>query len=366
MKKIKVLITGPSLQDQGGVANYYNAILPYLSARRVQVHYLEIGSTSGRGRMLHVLRDQFQVWRAIRTLDPEIIHVNPSLDMRSFIRDGLFIFLSKLRRKPVIVFFRGWQVPFEKKVERLFRWFFVSTYLRADGYIVLANRFSGKLREWGVTAPVYLGSTAVADELLTGFSLESKLVNVNLYDGIKLLYLARLERDKGILELIEAVILLLEKGLDVSLTVAGEGMMLEEVRKQLLKLGRHAGRIRLIGYVRGADKVSTLQSSHVYCFPTQYGEGMPNSVLEAMGFGLPVITCAAGGLEDFFQDTKMGVLLQGNTPNEIAGAIESLIADPGKLAAISRFNYEFIQANYLASKVAERLCGHYLEILGRR
>ncbi len=107
MSTIKVLITGPSLRDQGGVANYYNAVLPWLPGNGIEAEYVEIGSTHAGKRARLILRDQVRVWRAAGRLQPDIVQVNPSLDIRSFLRDGLFLLLARLRGRPVLVFFRG-------------------------------------------------------------------------------------------------------------------------------------------------------------------------------------------------------------------------------------------------------------------
>jgi len=56
--------------------------------------------------------------------------------------------------------------------------------------------------------------------------------------------------------------------------------------------------VKFLGYVRGPNKVDALENNDIYCFPSYFGEGMPNSVLEALAFGMPVITCCVGGLTD--------------------------------------------------------------------
>jgi glycosyltransferase involved in cell wall biosynthesis len=66
--------------------------------------------------------------------------------------------------------------------------------------------------------------------------------------------------------------------------------------------------------VRGAAKKELLMSHHLLCFPTQYGEGMPNSMLEAMASGMAVMTCPIGGIRDFFEEPEMGVLLKNVEP----------------------------------------------------
>ncbi len=366
MKKIKVLITGPSLQDKGGVANYYNAVYPRLLTEAMQVYYLEIGSTHGQGRLWHLIGDPVRLWRKITAFQPDIVHVNPSLGPKSFLRDGLFILLARLRKRPVLVFFHGWDVSFERTVSRRFGWFFGITYKKADNFIVLAKSFADCLRGWGVVAPVYMETTVVADDMLENFSISRKLVQLEETRSIKLLFLARLERKKGVVELVRAVMELLDRGKPIELTVAGVGPAMEEISRLLADNAKYRNRIHIVGYVTGKDKFDILNSHHIFCFPTQYAEGMPNSITEAMAFGMPVITCPVGGMADFFVDGQMGALLESVNINEISRTIEDLVSDREKSVCIARCNHEYALKRFLASKSAEMLRARYTEMVRSR
>src|SRR5690242_15547298 len=100
---MKVLLVGPHLDDPGGVASYYNSVVPRFSGSDVSIEYLEIGSASDNGFWRHKVTDQIRFWREIEEFDPDIVHINPQLDLLSFVRDGLFVIAAKYRRKPVLV-----------------------------------------------------------------------------------------------------------------------------------------------------------------------------------------------------------------------------------------------------------------------
>jgi len=352
---MKVLVVGPDRSDPGGVANYYNAVFPRLSDQSIAVEYLEIGSTHVARSWLHPFMDQLRFWKVLGRLQPDIVHINPSLDMRSYLRDGLFVFQAKLRGRCVLVFFRGWQEKFEQQVYGMLKWFFSISYRRADRFIVLANRFARCLREWGITVPVDLATTTVDDELLDEFSIEEKISSLVCAEDIHLLYLARLEPEKGVLVLLDAVKTLLKNGISLTLTIAGDGPAMEAVRQRVEGMQEFHDRITIAGYVRNKAKTDLFRSHHVFCFPTKYGEGMPNSVLEAMAFGMPVVTCPVGGLADFFLDGKMGALLTENDEKTIVDAISCLVSNRQKLAEMAEFNYCYAQDRFLASITAGKL-----------
>lgn len=363
MNRIGVLITGPSLQDPGGVANYYNAVLPFLKAdRRLDVRYFEIGSTQGNLGILHPLSDQMSVRRALRQFAPAVVHVNPSLTLKSFLRDGLIVHQARRLGIPVIVFFRGWDEGVEAMVDSYLGWFFRMTYARANAFVVLASRFRHKLIQWGVTSPIEIGTTTVPDGLLDDFSIADKTAYIRQGSIEKILFMARLEKKKGVIETLEAAASLLRQGLPVSLTIAGDGPALREVRQFVAARDVPEDRIDIIGYISGQQKREVLAAHHVYCFPSEYGEGMPNSVLEAMAFGMPIVACAVGGLADFFEDGRMGYLVERRNVAQIVEKLRILVNDRETAVRMAEYNHRYAKARFLASDVAGRLGTMYCDI----
>jgi glycosyltransferase involved in cell wall biosynthesis len=362
---MRALLTLPSLSDPGGVAGFYNSVLPRLADRGVEVSALEIGRTRGAFGMLHPVLDQLELAARLRRVGADLVHVNPSLDARSFLRDGLFVRQALRRRMPVVVFFHGWLAAFESVVEGRLRGFFRRTYGQADTFLVLARAFADKLRQWGITAPINVTTTVISDELIEGFSLSRRLERLSAVPPARILFLARVEPGKGIFETIEAVDLLVREGIDVSLDVAGDGSALPAAEKEAAARTSLRGRVRFIGYVRGEAKKAILEQSDVYCFPS-HSEGMPLSILEAMAFGLPVVTRAVGGIAEFFQDGAMGYAASGPDPRELAALLKRLLGDRTRMAEMARTNHAWTMQNCRASTAAARLEESYREARERR
>ena len=89
---------------------------------------------------------------------------------------------------------------------------------------------------------------------------------------------------------------------------------------------------------------------------------MPTSVLEAMAYGLPVVTRPVGGLKDFFEDGKMGYITESLAPSVFAEAVEKLIREPETCRRMGRYNREFAHEHFAASRVAERIKRIYHEV----
>jgi glycosyltransferase involved in cell wall biosynthesis len=358
---MKIILTLPSLQDPGGVAGFYRSVLPRLTEKGVEVSTLEIGSTRGAFGLFHPVRDQIELSARIRREGADLVHVNPSLDARSFFRDGLFVRQALNRGMPVVVFFHGWKLPFEATVDRRLQGFFRATFGGASVILCLSEGVARKLRAWGARAPVRVTATAIPDDLVAGFSLQRKQRQARTAGPARILFLARLERAKGIIEALQAVSLLTMQGLDVTLDVAGSGGAEDEARSLASVLPGLEGRVRFHGYVQGEQKKALLEKSHLYCFPS-HTEGMPLSILEAFAFGLPVVTRCVGGIGEFFQNGVMGYAAQSADPGEIAGLLKKVLTDQGLMQRMSRHNHEWAMARCMASASADRLLEAYREV----
>ncbi len=356
----KIIITVPYLNNQGGVTSYYNSILPYLTSDSIVP--FEAGNTNGKNSLLHPILDQFRFNKKIRKSRPSLVHINPSLNLKSFLRDGIFTWQAKQAGLPVIIFFRGWCKNFETVVENRFRSFFSKTFGRADGFIVLGSEFKEKLREWGVTAPIYIGTTTVDQKLVDNFSIKNKIIRLSKTKNIKILFLARLERSKGIFETVDAVKSLLDKRMPVTLSIAGDGPVRKELEEYTRQLFDFEDSVRYLGYVRDKEKIRVFTEHDIYCLPS-YTEGLPNSVLEAMSFGMPVITCPVGGLKDMFEDNKMGLLCPIQSVEEVALALEKMITDKDRIIAMAKYNFQYAKEHFMAPKVARQLRDIYHDIL---
>jgi glycosyltransferase involved in cell wall biosynthesis len=170
---------------------------------------------------------------------------------------------------------------------------------------------------------------------------------------VVILFLSRIVSVKGVYQAIEAFALVNAKYPTTQLIIAGDGNELENV-KSLLK-SRHLDQAKTLGYVQGDEKRATFCESHIYVFPSQEAEGMPQSVLEAIGCGLPLVTTVLGGLTDFFLDGKMGLALSNVDPKHIADLLLKLVEDRVLRKEMALFNHRFARQHFLASKAAVRL-----------
>ncbi len=362
---MKVLITLKSIDHSdklGGIESFYKVLKSYFSD---DVHYFNfsyVKSTNSLIKLYHRLRNSISFIRICfhKANGYHIILFNPSLSWSSLLRDGLFLFLASILRKKTIVFFRGWHEYMVQKIDknRIIRFFFIKFFSKADAFIVLSAKFITQLRFWGFNQPIYI-ETTVVDDMLLATAKESQ-THKNSGNKFNILFLARVEKAKGIFEALEAYELVKSRYPSSQLTIAGDGSILDEVKKVVRK--KNLQDVSFIGYVTGEEKTKAFAGSDLYVFPS-YGEGMPNSVLEAMAFGLPIITRSVGGLKDFFEDGRMGYMTESKDPKVFADMIQKLITQPELCQQMADYNAEFALSHFMASTVARRLESIYQEVL---
>jgi len=348
---MRVLVTHPDAR--GGVSNYYRQLRGRFT---VPVHHFIVGRTlEERGHLPRMLRRLGDYWRFVTALKQnniDVVHLNPSLDPKSFIREGLFALLARAGKMKVIVFFHGWKKSFEVRVERYLLPIFTSFFGKADALIVLSNENKETLERWRVLQPIYKEVTVINDDELAGFDLQNALTKRQRSKTFRILFLARIIKEKGIYEALEALSLVQTKHPTVELVVAGDGAELDNVKS--LTRARSFHNVTFAGYVKDEEKRRRFEEAHVFCLPS-YAEGCPVSVIEAMAYGLPVVTRSVGGVVDFFQNGEHGFISESLDPRVLADQIETLLVDRSLYEKISLHNYQYAQSHFLASAAARRL-----------
>ena len=81
---------------------------------------------------------------------------------------------------------------------------------------------------------------------------------------------------------------------------------------------------------------------------------MATSVLEAMAMGLIVVSRPVGGVVDFFENGKMGYLLESLDPQDYADTIDKIIVNRALAKQMAENNYKYANEHFLASKVAKK------------
>lgn len=340
---MKVLVITPSFKLLGGVANHYLGLKKYWN---FDLRYEFYGKRTSIPAPLTFGFDLMKFMSKLLFKRPDVVVVNPSLRKYQLFRDGVYVRLAGFFRVPVITFIHGWD---DQHAEELLKngASFRKTYNKSVLIFVLAEEFRSKLVKIGITSRIQLTTTKVNDELLADF-------NVSVRDGKvkEILFLARIVEEKGVFIAVRAFHLLQKDYPGLVLRIVGAGPDLGKAKELVNELKLE--NILFQGAVFGNAISKEFEAAQLYILPS-YGEGMPTSVLEAMAFGMPVITRPLGGLKDFFLVPQMGDLIESLNPEVYALALKKYIEDKEKCLAVARYNYQYAHEKFMASKVVRQL-----------
>jgi glycosyltransferase involved in cell wall biosynthesis len=134
-------------------------------------------------------------------------------------------------------------------------------------------------------------------------------------------YVGRLERDKGLGTLIEALAMLQDTLPDLQAVIIGKGTMEQELRRLVQDKGL-AERVSFPGAMQQSVLVRFYNSMHVFIFPTEREtESLGLVGLEAMACGVPVIGAQIGGLKDYLKDGYNGFFFEPGSATDLASKI---------------------------------------------
>jgi glycosyltransferase involved in cell wall biosynthesis len=145
-------------------------------------------------------------------------------------------------------------------------------------------------------------------------------------DPWRLLFVGRVERRKGVGELIDAVRRLSERGISLELRLAGGGPELDGFRTRAERLG--LDQIRFLGVISDRSRLAKLfRESDLFVLPT-HTEGFPRVLYEAMAHGLPVLTTFVGGIPAVMKDGENCLRIEVGDPDGLAATLERALASP--------------------------------------
>ena len=157
--------------------------------------------------------------------------------------------------------------------------------------------------------------------IFNGVSMEKCHIKNDYTGNKKVLHIGRFSKQKNHEVLVKAFSIVVNRGHDVSLYLYGQGE-LEESIKELVKNLHMDKNIFFCGLTD--DVYSVMESTDIFVLPSLF-EGMPMTLIEAMGTGMPILASNVGGIPDMIENEKSGLLCEP-TVEQVAAGLEKLIS----------------------------------------
>lgn len=320
MKKINVLMVGNSPSVKGGITSVISQILEHDWCQEgIEMNfiptYIEENNIS---KILFFINAYYRIKHEIKHNKPDVVHIHMSY-RGSFTRKYLIHKLCRKNGIPDIIHLHGsefekWYNEVDKKKKEKIK----KMMRECNSFIVLGNKWNQVIKKIEpLTNTVVISNTVKIPDEMTKWNSSP----------FQILFLGVLIKRKGVGDLLEAVAnLIYEKSVDnVKLVIAGTGVEEQNLKclAAELKIEKY---VDFAGWTNGEKKQELLLKSQLLILPS-YNEGLPMAILEAMSYGLPVISTDVGDIASAVYDGENGYLVAPGDVNCLSDRIYHIIVN---------------------------------------
>jgi glycosyltransferase involved in cell wall biosynthesis len=288
--------------------------------------------------------------RLIRRLNPDVLHGHGS-------KAGAFIRLKPRSKNAIRVY-----TPHGGSLHYPLNTLMGALYSRLER--VLMNSTDLFLFESAFARDTYQRTIGIPRGLVrcvfNGVTADEFDPVVKTADASDIVYVGEFRHIKGADLLIDAVARLRADGKPVTLTLAGDGEELENLKAQVQRLGLTEA-VRFIGHVKARYGFSM---GKLLVVPSR-GDSMPYVVIEAAAAGIPMVAANVGGIPEIF-GSHSDALFAPNIVGAIADAIETALEDPDAALARTKSLRERIFLHFSQKAMVEGVLEGYRDVFADR
>jgi glycosyltransferase involved in cell wall biosynthesis len=170
---------------------------------------------------------------------------------------------------------------------------------------------------------------------------------------VEILCVGRLSSEKGHFVLFDTLEILQKRGTEARLTLVGDGPLRQELEARRQGLPNPSG-VRFTGSLNPVQVSEYYRACHLVVLAS-FSEGVPIVLMEALAHGRPVVATRVGGVAELVSDGTSGLLVSPGDAQELAEAIERVLADPARAAEMGRKGSSKINEEFNESISAKKL-----------
>ena len=306
----------PNPMVKGGIAAVVNGYRGSHLEKDYDVTYVESYKDGSKfEKLLKGVSGYFHFVKVLLFHRPDIVHIHSSFGP-SFYRKMPFVYMASWAKIPIINHIHGADF--------------------AEFYVNASDNKKKKIRKIYSKCSVLIALSEEWKKNLSQIVPNEKIVIIENYstlheDALKqrlerpcnntVLFLGELGKRKGCYD-IPAVVQNVKKNVqNVKFVLAGAGTEADEnAIKKLIAEKDVKENVVFPGWVRGEQKDKLLKEADVFFLPS-YNEGMPMSVLDAMGYGLPIVSTNVGGIPKIVRNEENGYCCEAGNIEKMAESI---------------------------------------------
>jgi glycosyltransferase involved in cell wall biosynthesis len=317
MNQMQILMLGASLEQNGGIASVEKLIIRHIT-HDIEIQHI---STHDEGSLYHRIRVftkalvKFLWIMFTQKIDAVHIHISEG---GSVLRKAIFCLLALIFNKPFLIHAHGaeFQVTYAK-LPQVAQKFLSALFQRCQRFIVLS-------KTWHDYYVLNLSLNPKQVIILPNpCELPIQVPDRHNRTQIILVFCGRIGQRKGAFDLIQAFANLPdEQKKSAHLILAGDGEI--EKAQQLAVSLNLINNVTFLGWINYTKRDEVLSKADVFILPS-YNEGLPMAILEALGWGLPVISTPVGGIPELVISNQNGLLVTPGDIQQLSEAIQLLI-----------------------------------------
>ncbi len=327
------------MYDKGGLFQKVLYLASYQDGNRWQKSVFFL---SFLGRYLRVL---------MTTPSIRVVHIHTA-SYFSFIRKSIAAVFAALFGKSIILHIHGAEfILFYEKGGWLVKRFIRTILSQCDCILALSSQWKDDLKNISPDSDIRViyNPTIVR----TKFSASQ---SSDLNSPVKFLFMGRIGKRKGVYDILESLQYIQSRNFEIQLYGDGDLAPVEAlIRKHQLQ-----GQVKLCGWIDGETKDAVFRQADVLLLPS-YNEGLPISVLEALAYGLPVLSTAVGGISEAVEEGVNGFLIQPGQCKVLAERIEQLSSSSAIRTQMGQSGYELAKSRFDLPIIIEKLEALYRE-----
>lgn len=339
MKRVCMVV--PNKMVKGGIAAVVNGYRGSQLEKDYEITYVESYKDGSKfNKLLKGICGYFHFAYVLMFHKPDVVHIHSSFGP-SFYRKMPFIYMASWRKIPIINHIHGadfdefYVNASEEKKAKIKK-----VYSKCNVLIALSEEWKERLSQIVPEDRIeIIENYSILHEDALEERMQRKCNNT-------VLFLGELGKRKGCYD-IPAVIAQVKKSIpDVNFVLAGAGSEADEaaIRKLIAEKGV-SDNVEFPGWVRGDTKDKLLREADVFFLPS-YNEGMPMSVLDAMGYGLPVVSTNVGGIPKIVHDEENGYCCDPGDVNRFAEGITEILSDRKERKLFVEASWKIVKEGY--------------------
>lgn len=344
----KILIIGPD--SQGGITS---VIKMYLQNGLDEAEFLSSYISGNKlKQFIHYVKFLFKYFKKLLNKNIKIIHIHTA-SRGSFLRKFIAFNIAKLFKKKILFHIHPSNfIKFYDNSSKIVQGCIKKTLINSDLLVVIANTIKQEI------------TTRFADldfRMIYNPVIMKEFNSKESANSIKVLFMGRLGQNKGVYDIIEAAKYI--NGNNLKISLYGDGNI--EEFQNLVKKYCLQDKVLVKGWISGEEKEKIIRESDISILPS-YTEGLPMSVLEAMSYGLPIISTPVGGTSEAVEDGVNGFLIQPGDYKALAEKIDLLASNKELIEQMGQESFRIAKEKFDINIIINQLKELYEEVLEKK